>query len=153
MDIENLIDELEDTLDVSWHLPLSGGRAVVDSKDVRRILEDIRLKLPKEIVQARKIVDDRMKIIEDARAEVDTMIKVSEEKVKAIISKSEIVKNAQISANSIIADATAKSKEMKSSANEYVDEMMKQLDQIVASSLAEIRKARQMLRSSDFKSE
>lgn len=153
MDIENLIDELEDIIDVSWHLPLSGGRAVIDANDIRRTLEDIRLKLPKEILQARKIVDDRTKIIEDAKAESETMIKVSEERVKAMVNKSEIVRNAQMSANSIIAEATAKAKEIKSSANEYVEEIMKQLDQVVASNLAEIRKARQMLRSTDFKSE
>ena len=40
MDIENLIDEIEDILEVSWHLPLSGGRAVIDSKEIRRILEE-----------------------------------------------------------------------------------------------------------------
>lgn len=153
MDIENLIDELEDIIDVSWHLPLSGGRALIDSKEVRRILEDIRLKLPKEIVQARKIVDDRSKIIEDAKTEVETMMKVSEERVKNMVSKNEIVRNAQMSANSMIAEAASKAKEIKGSANEYVEEMMKQLDQVVASNLAEIRKARQMLRSTDFKSE
>ncbi len=153
MDIENLIDELEDVMEVSWHLPLSGGRAVINANEVRRILEDIRLKLPKEIIQARKIVDDRTKIIEDARAESETIMKVSEERVKAMVSKSEIVRNAQMSANNIIAEATAKAKEMKNSANEYVEEIMKQLDQIITSNLSEIRKARQMLRSADFKSE
>ena len=153
MDIENLIDELEDIVDVSWHLPMSGGRALIDSKEVRRILEDIRLKLPKEIVQARKIVDDRTKIIEGAKTEVETMMKVSEERVKAMVSKNEIVRNAQMSANSMIAEAASKAKEIKGSANEYVEEMMKQLDQVVASNLAEIRKARQMLRSTDFKPE
>ena len=153
MDIENLIDELEDIIDVSWHLPLSGGRAVIDSQEIRRILEDIRLKLPKEILQARKIVDDRSKIIENAKTEVETMMKVSEERVKNMVSKNEIVRNAQMSANSIISEASAKAKEMKSSANEYVEEMMKQLDQVVASNLTEIRKARQMLRSNDLKSE
>ncbi len=153
MDIENLMDELEDILDVSWHLPLSGGRAVIDASEVRRILEDIRLKLPKEILQARKIVEDRTKIIENAKTEVDTMIKVSEERVKSMISQSEIVKNAQMSANSIITEATTKAKEIKNSANEYVEEIMKQLDQVVTTNLSEIRKARQMLHSTDFKSE
>ena len=151
MDIENLMDELEDTIDASWHLPMSGGKAILDSKEVRRILEDIRLRLPKEMVQAKKIVEDRSKIIEDAKAEVETMLKISEERARAIISQSEIVKNAQLSANNIITEAAAKAKEMKNSANEYVEEIMKQLDQVITANLSEVRKARQMLHSADFK--
>ena len=58
MDIDNLMDELEDILEASWRLPLSGGKAMVDTSEVKRILEDIRLALPREVVQAKKIVDE-----------------------------------------------------------------------------------------------
>ena len=148
MDIENLLDELEDILESSWRLPLSGGKAIMESNEIKRILEDIRLKLPKEIVQARKIVDERNRILDNAQSEIDTMMKISEEKIKNMVSKSEIVKSAQNSANDIISEATQKAKEIKNSANEYVSSMMKQLDENVTASLSEIRKARQLLQSS-----
>lgn len=147
MDIENLMEELEDILEASWHLPLSGGKAMVDTNEIKRILEDIRLAMPREIVQARKIVDERNKILDNAQNEIDTMMKISEEKIKSMVSKSEIVKSAQNSADNIISEATAKAKEIKNSANEYVCNMMKQLDDTVTSNLAEIRKARQMLQN------
>lgn len=145
MDIENLMDELEDILEASWHLPLSGGKAMVDTSEVKRILEDIRLTLPKEVVQARKIVDERNKILDNAQTEIDAMMKISEEKIKSMVSKSEIVKQAQASADNIIAEANARAKEIKSSANEYVSNMMKKLDETVTANLTEIRKARQLL--------
>ncbi len=147
MDIENLMDELEDILEASWHLPLSGGKAMVDTNDVKRILEDIRLAMPKEMVQAKKIVDERDRILNNAQSEIDTMMKISEEKIKSMVSKSEIVKSAQTSADNIISEATAKAKEIKSSANEYVCNMMKKLDETTSATLAEIRKARQLLQS------
>ncbi len=148
MDIENLLDELEDILEASWRLPLSGGKAVVESNEIKRILEDIRLKLPKEIIQARKIVDERNKILDNAQSEIDTMMKISEEKIKNMVSKSEIVKSAQNSASNIISEATQKAKEIRTSTNEYVNNMMKKLDDSVTANLAEIRKARQLLQSS-----
>ncbi len=151
MGIENLMDELEDIIEASWHLPMSGGRTVVDSNEVRRILEDIRLQLPKEIIQARKIVEEHDRILENARQEVDTMMKVSEEKIKAMVNKSEIVKSAQASANNIISEAASQSKEIRRSAQEYADDVMKHLDEIVSSNLSEIRKARKMLNSSEKK--
>ena len=57
MEIDRLLDELEDVLEISWQVPLSGGKAFVDTKEVKRILEDVRLILPVEVVQAKKIVD------------------------------------------------------------------------------------------------
>ena len=153
MSIENLMEDLEDIMEASWHLPMSGGKTVIDAGEVKRILEDIRLQLPKEILQARKIIEDRTKIIEDAKHEAQNIIKVSEEKIRAMIEKSEIVKNAQTSANNIISEATKQSKEMKLSANKYAQDVMKQLDEVVTSNLTEIRKARQMLQSSGAVSE
>lgn len=78
-------------------------------------------------------------------------MKVSEEKIKAMVNKSEIVKSAQASANNIISEAASQSKEIRRSAQEYADDVMKHLDEIVSSNLSEIRKARKMLNSSEKK--
>ncbi len=147
MSIENLITEMEDMLENSWGLPMSGGRVVLNSKNIRQILEDIRLALPQEIVQAQKIINERNRVIESAKTEAETMIKLSEEKIKLMVSQSEIVKAAQAEANNIINDAKSKAQEIKKSAGEYAGEMMKKLDESVTQSLVEIRKARQALDS------
>lgn len=148
MDIEKLMDELEDILEASWHLPLSGGKAMVDTSEVKRILEDMRLAMPREVVQAKKIVNERNMILDKAQVEIDAMMEVSEKKIKNMVSKSEIVKNAQASANNIVFEANSKAKEIRNSANEYVSNMMKELDDAVTASLSEIRKARQILGNS-----
>lgn len=147
MSIENLIREMEDILENSWGLPMSGGRVVLNSKNIRKILEDIRLALPQEIVQAQKIINERNRIIEGAKNEAEAMIKLSEEKIKMMVSQSEIVKSAQIAADNILDDAKSKAEEIKKSSNEYVTEMMKRLDESVTQNLVEIRKARQALES------
>ncbi len=145
MSIENLINEMEDMLENSWGLPMSGGRVVLNSKNIRKILEDIRLALPQEIVQAQKIINERNRIIESAKSDAETMIKLSEEKIKVMVSQSEIVKAAQASADEILNDAQTKAKEIKKSASEYAGEMMKRMDESVTQGLLEIRKARQAL--------
>ena len=147
MSIEELINEMEDMLENSWGLPMSGGRVVLNSNNLKKILEDIRLALPQEIVQAQKIIKERNRIIETAKTESETMFKLSEEKIKTMVSQSEIVKAANLEADKIINDATTKSKEIKKSANEYVEELMKRLDETVTQNLVEIRKARQALQS------
>lgn len=153
MSMEKLIEELEDILESSWNLPLSGGRIIVNADEVRRVLEDLRLKFPKEVIQAKNIVADRTEIIKDAKREAETMVKISEEKIRAMISDSEIVRQAQEMANEILSEARIKSKEMKMAASEYVDDLMKRTDELMAASLSEIRKARQSLRTGNSKSE
>ena len=96
MNIESLVDELDDMIEEAWTLPLSGGKSVLDADKVKRILEDIRLKFPKEIRQAKAVVADRNKIIEDSKNEAEKIIRSAEEKAKAIVDKSEILKEIEI---------------------------------------------------------
>ena len=152
MELDRLLDELEDVLEVSWQLPLSGGKAFVDTKEVKRILEDIRLKLPSEVIQAKKIVDNRTKILENTHTEAENIIKASEEKVKVMVSQTEIIKAANASAKNIVAEANAKAKEITDRAHRYVDGLIKNLDDTITQNLSEIRKTRQMLRSSSIES-
>lgn len=149
MSIDKIIDDLYEILDGSWSLPLSGGKIIVDSKEIRCLLEDLRLKLPKELVQAKNIVKERSRILENAQEEAERLRRVSEEKIKAMVNQSEIVKNAQMAANKIISDAKLSSKEVKAAANQYVDNLMNEVDQTVTASLVELRKARQKLHSVD----
>lgn len=148
MEIDRLLDELEDVLEISWQLPLSGGKALVDTKEVKRILEDIRLKLPAEVIQAKKIVDNRTKILENTHTEAENIIKASEEKVKVMVSQTEIVKAANASARNIISEANSKAKEIINRAHKYMDGLIKNIDDTITQNLSEIKKARHMLRSS-----
>ncbi len=149
MEIERLIDELEDILEVSWHLPMTGGKALINTNEVKRILEDIRLNLPSDMAQAKKIVETRAKIIEDTHMEAANIMKASEEKVRALINKNEIVKAAQISAQNIISEAQSQAKEIRNSANRYTENIMKNLEDTMSMNLSEIKKAHQALKNSN----
>ena len=69
MPIEEILDQLDELIDRSWSLPLTGGRCVVDADKVRELLDDVRLNLPTEIRQAQSIVADRTAIVEEAKKE------------------------------------------------------------------------------------
>ena len=151
--VEKLIDELEDNLESAWQLPMSGGKSVLDIKSIRRIIEEIRENLPMEITQAKRIVQDRSAIIDTARSESESILKTAEEKIRAMISNNEITRAAQSKADAIIAEANAKAKEIRISSSEYAANVMKNLDDAITDHLTQIRKARHMFQSDEFKSE
>lgn len=56
MRVEDLINELEDMMNDAKVLPLTGGKAVVDTEAVLDILDDIQDALPGEVRQARALL-------------------------------------------------------------------------------------------------
>lgn len=146
--IEDLIDEMYDVLDKGWRMPLSSGKVFVDGEEVRQILDDLKEEIPSEIRKAKAIVADRAHIISEANREAETIIRVAEEKQKALVNQDEIVRQAQAKANDMIAQAQAKFKEMRKASNDYVDDLMRRTDESLSESLTELRKTRQNIKTS-----
>ena len=146
--IEDLIEEMYDVLEKGWKMPLSAGKVFIDGEEVRQILDEIKEEIPTEVRKAKAIVADRTQIIEDAHREADSIIRVAQEKAEALVEQDEIVRQAQQKANELLAAAQAKYREMRKASSEYVDELMRRTDESLSEYLAELRKTRQNIKSS-----
>ncbi len=148
MKVEDLLLELRETIEDAKVLPLSGGKSVIDVESLKELLDDIEDTLPQEVRQAKAIVADRQKIIADAKAEAESIIRSAEDKKKSLVTQNEIVRQAQAEANEIITDAKLKSRDMRKAANGYVDEMLRQADEMLTAQVNEIKKTRQNIKAS-----
>lgn len=148
MNIDNVLDVLDELLDKSWSLPLSGGRCVVDADKVRDLIDDIRINLPSEIEQAKMIVADRAEILGEARREAEGIIRKAEERAKSLIANEEIAKAAQAKASDILTQTQIKSREMRTAAHEFSDGVLRTTEEALTKSLADLRATRQALRNS-----
>ena len=147
MNIDELLDSLDNMIDKSPVLPLSGGRCVVDADKVREIIDEIRLNMPKEARQARAIVADRVEIIKNAKSEAAGILKSAEDKARMMVAEDEITRQAQARANEIVAEANQRSKEMKIAATDFADHLLSESDDSLTRALGELRKARQALKT------
>lgn len=145
--IEDLLNEVYETLDKGWILPLSGGKSFVDTEEAKQLLDELRVTIPDEIRKAKAIVADREQIIEEARREAETIIRIAEEKQNSLVNQEEIVRQAQNKANDLIMQAQAKFKEMRKASNDYVDDMMRRTDEALSDNLSEFRKTRQNIKT------
>lgn len=148
MNVDDLIDELYDMVEKAWSLPMSHGRAVLDGAQVREILDEIRETLPKEIHQAKAIVADRAQILADAKREAETVVRVAQDRARALVAQDEITREAQQKANEMLNQAQMKSREMRRATNDYVDDLMKRTDDELSKLLSEARKVRQDIKAS-----
>ena len=121
MNIDEILDVIDELLDRSWSLPLSGGRCVVDADKVRDLIDDIRLNIPAEIKQAKAIVSDRTDIIENAKKEAEQIVRKAEDRARTLIAQEEVSKAAQAKASEILSQAQLKSREIRQAAQEFSD--------------------------------
>ena len=148
MNVEELLDELYDMVEKAWNFPLSRGRAMLDVEEVKEILEEIRDAMTQEIRQANAIVADRTQIISDAKREAETIVRVAEERARAMVNQDEIVKQAQQKANEMLAQAQTRFRKMQKACNVYIDDLMQRTDEGLTANLAELRKTRQEIKAS-----
>lgn len=151
--IEDLIDEMYDLLEKGWKMPMSGGKLFVDGEEVRQILDEMKQEIPAEVHKARAIVADRAQILTEAQREAESVVRVAEEKARALVDQQEIVRLAQQKANELIAQAQAKFKEMRKASNDYVDDLMRRTEESISESLSELRKTRQNIKASQRNSQ
>ncbi|MBC8574988.1 ATPase [Yanshouia hominis] len=148
MNIEEILDMLDELLDKSWSLPLSGGRSVVDDEKIRELLDDVRLNLPSEIKQAKAIVADRADILATAKREADAVVRRAEDRARALIAQEEIIKQAQQKAAEILSQAQTKAKELRNASQDFSDDLLRQSEETLTKLLTEVRTTRQAMRNS-----
>ena len=146
--VEELINELETFLDKVVKLPLSGGRTVIDTDEVKAILNEMRENLPRETEQARAIVADRTQILADAKKEAESIVKAAQERAQRLTDKDEITKRAQAKAAEMLTQTQARLKEMKLASNDYLDDLLKRTEDSMSRSLSELKQTRQNIKAS-----
>ena len=144
MNMDDLMEQLDEVLESSFKMP--GKRVVVDVEKVRAIIDDMRMTMPTEVKQAKGIVADRADIINNAKREADNIIRVAEERAKAMVAQEEITKLAQARAGEVLAAAQKKSRDMRNAAQDFVDDLMLRSDEMLTANLNEIKKTRAALR-------
>ena len=152
MKLEMLIDELQEIVDGSFKMPLSGGKKVVNAQRIQEIVEEMRTNMPQEVRQAKIIAADRSNILAKSKQEAETMIQQAEERAKSMVERSEITRQAQQRASEIIAKANEEAAKIKQAANQYIDNMMKKADDELSANLASLKKTRQSLKAYQSKS-
>ena len=110
MNVEELLDMLEETLEEGTAVPFAAAKRVVDVDRCRDIVDEVRNNLPDELRDSKKIVADREQILKNAQTDADNIIKQAEERARVLVSDKEITKRAQKMAVELVNAAQAQAK-------------------------------------------
>lgn len=156
LSVDDIIDEINDLLDKSWGLPLSGGKCVVNSEKLRDLLEQISLSLPGEIRQAQNLVADRNRIIDTANetakqitdraeAKAKSLLETADKRAQERVSQERITIEAQEYAQNILKDTNVKVRELKQSALTFAQNLLIETEREYRDGISKLVKARENL--------
>ena len=151
MNVNELLDTIEDALEESAGMPLSGGKRIVDVGQIRDYLDEVRVNLPVELRQAQSIVSDRGQLIDSANAQAQAIIRKAEDRARVLVSEAEIVKAAQQRASEILSAAQSEARALRQSTTDYCDNMLKTTEETMAENAAQVRNVRANLRQTPRK--
>ena len=93
--VMTLLDDLEEILANASKVPFS-EKAIVDSDEIRSIVDDIRLSMPKDIQQAKWVKDEQDRILNEARSEYDKVIIAAKKQAEYLILSRRKLKRGQM---------------------------------------------------------
>ena len=150
MEALELIDALEDVIEKGTGVPFS-GRCMLDRDELLDIIQEIRLKLPEDLKQAKWVKEERQRIIAEAQKEANQILKGAEDKIISMINEHEITKKSYEQAREVEVVAKKRSKEIRLGTVQYVEDILASAEKVMEESLVALRENRQVMRSNNNK--
>lgn len=146
-DVNRLIDMIYNQIEDAKSPPLKPNMSIVDREELLDLLEELKAQLPVELKRARELLAARDKFVEDARREVDRMMRQAELEAKTKVSDSEVLYAAREQARQIVARAEERTRQLYQVANEYAEDALARTEEAVQAALDELKQSRMRFRS------
>jgi len=131
-DISILIDQLERLLNESKRLPMSSG-AVVDRDECLVLIDQMRVTVPQQIAEARRIQEESDQIIARAEQEAQMIIDRAHEESELLLNDRGLLKEARERSVVIAEETRRTAEETMRGADEYAIRVLGELeDQLIA---------------------
>lgn len=139
MNIDEILEEMDELLDKSTTVPLMSHKKIVDSDRMRELISDMRMNMPKELKEAKKIEEESQKILDEAKANAESIIQKAEERASKIVSKEAIVTEARKKAVDMITKAQQTAQNIQKTAIVSITKMLDETEASYNRNLQSIR--------------
>jgi cell division septum initiation protein DivIVA len=138
IEIQLLIDRLEALLVESRPVPFTSN-VLIDRDRCFDIINQMRVSVPEEIKKARRVTQERDRVLAQAKEEADRLIALARQRANSLVNDSEIVSQTEGRVESVIERAQREADEIKSGADEYALGVLRELEAHLGDQLKTIR--------------
>ena len=127
VNVIELLEYLQDTVENSTKVPIS-GKTMIDKKEFLDVIDQIINYLPDEFKKAQWVMNEKERILGEAKKEYDSVKKETLEMMRQNVEIHDVVKAAKIRAQEIISAATRDAKAIRLGSRDYSNEILSELD-------------------------
>src|SRR5436305_11449785 len=84
-----LVDRLEAVINSGWRMPMT-TKVQIDEREALDVLDLMRTTIPDEIKQARRVTQEREKILAQAHSEANRLVSQAQERVERMLSEDNV---------------------------------------------------------------
>ena len=147
MEILQLVDQLEQTLNKGWRMPFAPS-LIVNSEECLRLIDQMRISIPSAIKESERMITERDRILSDAQARAEQIVAHAEQQAIQIVSEDEITERAREEAERIIAHGHAEAIRLVDEAEVYALDVLYRLRDKLNNSLHQAENGIQAIEAS-----
>ena len=140
MSIDEILDEMDELLDKASSVPFVSHKKIVDGERLRELINDVRLNMPHELKEAKKIEFDCQRILNEAKINAEGIIRKAEERAAQIVSREAMKKAADI-----ISKAQESSLNLQKTAAMSLAKMLNEVETMHNKSLIDVKRTKEKL--------
>lgn len=138
MDILHLVDRLEALITSGRLFPLTVYR-LVDEDRALELIDQMRISIPEEVKRAKRVQQERDRIVAQAHEEASRLVELAQEEAEGLVGRDSITGTAERRAQTIIERARRDSGLVKAEADEYVIQVLSELEASLMRILTTVR--------------
>lgn len=140
--IEELISALYDMIQDAKALPLGADKCIIERDRALDLLDEMTAQMPGEFKQAQTIVQSRDELVSQARREAESIVRAARLEAEELVKKENIYQEAKRQCEQMVLDTQTRIRELKQVSNDFVDNALRQTEETIAKSLADMRETR-----------
>ncbi|MBE6995373.1 MAG: hypothetical protein E7429_01370 [Ruminococcaceae bacterium] len=145
--INRLLEMLQERIEDAKSPALKPNMSIVERDEMLDLLDEVRAALPVELKRAQELLAAREKFVEDAKRDVDRMMRQAELEAKTKVSDSEVLYAAKEQARQIVARAEERARHLYQVTNEYSEDALARTEEAVQAALDEVKQQRLRFRT------
>ncbi len=138
MDILYLVDRLENLIAGSRRMPLV-NQIIIKEGDILNIVDQMRTTIPDEIKQARRVIQEKERILAQAQSEASTLLARAREETERAMNREGLLRAAEQRSQELVQKAEQQAQQKVQEADAHAEQMKNEADNYVAETLRNIR--------------
>lgn len=138
MDILYLVDRLENLIAGSRRMPLTSS-IMIKEGDILNILDQMRTSIPDEVKQARRVIQDKERILAQAQGEASTLLARAREESERAMNREGLLRAAEQRSQELVHQAEQQAQRKVQEAEARIEQLKNEADNYAAETLSNLR--------------